>query len=109
MTAFDLISEADWTSTVIQIAHDFGWLAHHDRPARRKDGSWSTAVQGDVGFPDLVLVRESDGGLIYAELKTERGQLDDNQKPWIAALEASHNAVYVWRPSNRKVVEALLR
>lgn len=101
------ISEADWTATVIQIAHDNHWLVHHCRPARRADGTWSTPIQGDVGFPDLVLVR--NGEIIFAELKSENGGLSDEQKLWLAVLEGADMDPQLWRPRDRKLVEEMLR
>ena len=99
------ISEADLLNAVIELAHWRGWMVHHDRPARTAQG-WRTAVQGDVGFPDLVLVRGSS--LVFAELKSEKGKLTAAQEKWIAELRLHGSLVYVWKPSDWDTIERTL-
>lgn len=108
------ISERELQEKVVALAQTHGWLVMHSRPARRKDGSWSTPIQGTPGFPDLVLAR--DGTVILAELKSESGRLTSRQKEWLNALtshghegcDPSHDAV-VWRPSDWPDIEVILR
>lgn len=101
-------SEASFMASVLDYAKLRGWRRAHFRPAQKKNGGWITAVQGDgAGFPDLVLVRGHR--VIYAELKSERGKLSDEQARWIADLEAADQAVFVWRPSDWADVERILR
>lgn len=103
------MSEAELQKAVIELAHRFGWRAVHFRPGKTKRGNWITAVQGDgVGWPDLILVRER---VVFAELKAEKGKLDDAQKQWLAALEVAGAEVWVLRPEHwhSGVVEGLLR
>ena len=79
---------------VVDLAHLRGWRCHHDRPARTDKG-WRTAIQGDKGFPDLVLARK--GRVIFAELKSETGKTTHQQNAWLAHL--GHDVeVYLWRP-----------
>ena len=107
-----MISEADFLANVVQLATTLGWLVHHDRPARRGDGSWATHIQGDPGFPDLVLAR--GGRAVFAELKSETGRTTASQRAWISALTPrdglgppSHE-VYLWRPQDMDQIAKVL-
>ena len=59
------------------------------------------------GFPDLVLAR--DGHLVFAELKTEGNYPSDEQKRWLTELRKAPPHVFVWRPSDWRDIEAILR
>jgi hypothetical protein len=96
------ITEADFQRLVIDYARLRGWRVHHSRPAQYQSGRWATHIQGDPGFPDLVLARR--GVVIFAEMKAERGRLSDHQETWRAAL-----AAHVWRPSDWDQVMEILR
>ena len=101
------VSEASFQRTVIEMARYLGWRVHHGRPGRTTAG-WRTPVSGDVGFPDLVLLR--GGRLIFAELKTERGRLSVGQKAWLLALGGVEWVeVQLWRPSDMGRIELALR
>lgn len=89
------LSERDWQSEVIQIAGLGGWRHYHTHDSRKSN----------KGFPDLVLVRER---VVYAELKSEVGKLREDQGPWLEALAAAGQEVYLWRPSDRAEVERVL-
>jgi len=92
-----VITEADFLSQVIDLAHIFSWKVAHFRPAMTKWG-WRTAVAGDgAGFPDCVFARER---IIWAELKTETGQPTLEQYEWLAALAEAGQEVYLWRPDD---------
>lgn len=96
-------SEADWTAWIIDVAQWLGWKVVHFRPARTADGRWRTPMQGNKGFPDLVLCRA--GRIIIAELKTDCGRLTADQKAWMSELGELGR---VWRPSSRdKILEEL--
>jgi len=60
-------------------------------------------MQGDVGFPDLVLARA--GKVIFAELKSETGKLSPTQREWANAL----GTLRIWRPRDIDLIEAELR
>jgi hypothetical protein len=53
---------------------------------------------GSAGFPDLVLCHEQRG-LIFAELKTDKGKASDQQLAWLRTLHP-HAECYLWRPSD---------
>ena len=100
------MSEAELQDNIIALAKLLGWLVHAQRPARTKDGRWMTPIQGDAGFPDLVLARRRDGRrqIIYAELKSETGKATPEQQEWLDLLGGC-----LWRPSDYETVESLLR
>jgi len=92
--------------------------------------SWRTAVQGDVGFPDLVLVRAPRGEvgarLIFAELKAEKGKESPEQTDWLdelfdTSIEGAYGCgestrcegvrfeVERWRPSDWNTIVEVLK
>lgn len=91
------MTEADLVSAIIEAARLLGWLVHHDRPGRTAHG-WRTAVSGDVGFPDLVLVRGNR--LVVAECKSAVGRPTLRQQDWLAAFAAVGAETYLWRPAD---------
>ena len=99
--------EDDLLRNVLDLADDFGWLAYHQRPALTSKG-WRTAIQGDAGFPDLVLVRAPR--VLFVELKKDDGRTGPFQKKWLTALaECSSVEVYGWRPANLDAIGECLR
>lgn len=99
-------TETGFQRAVIEAARLLGWRVHHSRPARLANGQWRTPLQGDPGFPDLILSRAGD--LIAAELKSERGRLSAPQREWLVALRQAGVEVYVWRPSDWEAIAARL-
>jgi hypothetical protein len=95
--------EAQFKNAVIEVAQRYGWFVHHDLPAMNKRGKWATHIQGDSGFPDLVLVNPK-GVLVFAELKTEIGVIRKTQEAWLNRLEQSGAIVQVWRPNQLPVI-----
>lgn len=97
-------SEADWQSTVVALARLRGWMVHHQRPARTRDG-WRTAVAYDgAGYPDLTLAR--DGEVLFLELKTDTGRTSLAQRDWLREL-GDH--AHIIRPSDWDRLQELLR
>lgn len=86
------MTEEQLTSTVVQLAQFHGWKVVHFRPARLGD-RWVTAVQGDIGSPDIILARR--GVVLLVELKTERGRLTPQQKQWAKEIGEQYR---LWRP-----------
>jgi hypothetical protein len=100
------ITEAELQRLIIDAAMLGGWLVHHGRPSLNASGRWSTAVQGHVGFPDLVLVRDR---VLFLELKSARGRLSAAQNTWIVALCAAGADARVIRPADmHALVDELL-
>jgi hypothetical protein len=81
------VSEVELQATIIEGARRFGWLVYHTHDSRRSA----------AGFPDLVLARDAE--VIFAELKSEKGRISDDQKTWLATLGTAAE-VHVWRPSD---------
>lgn len=89
------MTEAELQNAVIDLAHLLHWRVAHFRPARTETG-WRTPMQGDRGFPDLVL---ANGDLVvFAELKSDRGQVTDDQREWLTAVNVPGVLAVVWRP-----------
>ena len=68
-----------------------------------------TSIHSPRGMPDLILCRPPR--IIFAELKTEKGQLSDKQKEWVELLSECKGNVecYVWRPSDIEKIADILR
>lgn len=95
------MSEAEFTTAVIDFARSLGYRVAHFRPARvtGKDGkeTWRTAVQGDgKGFPDVLFLRGSS--LFVAELKVGKNKTTREQDEWLSAFRAAGVRAFVWRP-----------
>ncbi len=90
------VSERQFQDVVVRYARACGWLVHHSRPAMNRRGEWSTPIQGDAGFPDLVLAR--DGTVLILELKSQKGRVPPEQHAWHSAMGMMD--VAVWRPSD---------
>lgn len=94
------ISEAQLQDAIIDTAHTLGYIVAHFRPARTEKG-WRTPVAADGrGFPDLVLVSERYGRVLFVECKSEDGELSRHQQWWLEMLRAAGAEVYVWRPED---------
>jgi VRR-NUC domain len=72
---------------VIELAGLLGFMHYHPYDSRRSV----------PGFPDLTLVHEQTGALVFAELKSDSGQVTPEQDRWLTALGRRHTAE-VWRP-----------
>jgi hypothetical protein len=97
-------TEAEFMAAVIDYAHLTGWLVHHCRPARGANG-WSTPIQGDAGFPDLVLARW--GHLVLVELKRARPRPLSVPAAQLAWLKAGDGVI--WSPEDWPEIERVLR
>jgi hypothetical protein len=97
------MTESAFKNSVIEIATRYGWFVHHDLPAMNRRGQWATHVQGNTGFPDLVLLNPR-GVLVFAELKTDIGIVRKTQEAWLDRLELSGAVVQVWRPNQLPVI-----
>jgi len=101
-------TEADFMAQVIDLAHLYGWLVQHTRPAWTEKG-YRTPIQGDAGFLDLVLAHLGQQRVIFAEAKSQRGRLSPAQQRWIEALKACGQEVEVWRPDDINRITWLLQ
>lgn len=103
------MTEAQFQAAVIDLARLCGWRVMHTRAAQIRPGVWATPIQGDAGFPDLVLCRPIQGDFIVAELKTETGRVSAGQHLWLRALDAAGVETYVWRPTDLPTIKTRLR
>lgn len=85
----DLLTEAQLSGLVVELARLGGWRRYHTFNSRRSTH----------GFPDWVFVK--GGRMIAAELKSEIGRPTDDQVAWLDALsEVPGVEVYLWKPSD---------
>src|SRR5574340_48774 len=80
------MSEDELLVAVIDLAQRTGWRCHHTRNSK------AGITQGDIGLPDLILVRPPQ--LIFAELKSERGRVTPGQRAWLDALRGCQGVAY---------------
>jgi len=101
------ISEAQLVDSIIELAQTLGYHICHFRPALTAKG-YRTAIQGTVGFPDLVIV---GFGKVFAwECKNEKGKLTAEQQEWLREFLKAGASVGVIRPHdwlNDSVLEQL--
>lgn len=91
-------TEAQWQKTVMDAAKTLGWTCYHT----------TFSIGSRSGFPDLALFHP-EHGTVYAELKTQTGNLTDNQVYWLGVISAAGERVYVWRPDDWDEVDAVLQ
>ena len=101
LRAADVVTEAEFQETVVEMARALKWRVYHTHDSRRSD----------PGFPDLVLVR--NGQLRFMELKREKGKLTPAQAEWLSAFSwvAAHNEgihAGMFRPSDMERIKELL-
>src|SRR6187399_2525587 len=90
------MTEDDLLRAVLDLCQYRGILTFHARPARTAQG-WRTPVMGNgIGFPDAVMV--GPGGVLYRELKAERGRVSPAQRLWLDRLTEAGQDADVWRP-----------
>lgn len=83
------MTERELQESVLHTAQVMGWLTYHTYDSRRST----------PGFPDLVLLRPPR--LLFAELKSARGQLSRHQVLWLSLLEAVPAVeVETWTPTD---------
>jgi hypothetical protein len=102
--------ESDFLKAVTDLAAWCGWYVYHATPALTPNGKWRTHYLGNAGFPDLVLVhRDKPPGVIFAELKTERGKITPGQRAWLNMLDDAGAYAVTWRPQDWDEITDILR
>ena len=92
------VTEDDLLTAVLDLCRLKHLHTAHFRPARTA-GGWRTAVSGDgKGFPDLVIV--GPRGVMFRELKTERGRVSTEQSEWQFRLRHAGADCGYWMPSD---------
>jgi len=79
--------ERELQAQVVELARWLGWLVYHTYDSRRSA----------PGFPDLVMVHEGSGALLFAELKRDGQHPTPEQQRWLRAL-GRRGVAFVWRP-----------
>lgn len=100
-------SEKLFQEQIIKLAKTQDWLVFHTPPFSPRNGVWRSAGKG---FPDLCMVcARGRRGVIFAELKTQKGQLSPEQEDWASMLVKAGADYYLWRPSDwDAIVERLV-
>lgn len=88
-------SEEQLQTAILQLAKMAGWKVFHVRGDARKH------IEGDRGFPDLVLAR--DGHVLIVELKSTIGEQTPEQREWQRHLRSK-----VWRPEDWEDIVRIL-
>ena len=81
------MSEEDFQNTILELGKLYGWLCYHTHDSRRSR----------EGFPDLVLGR--NGVPLFAELKTDKGRVSNDQILWLLATDG-----VIWRPKHWDII-----
>jgi hypothetical protein len=99
------LTEQQFTNALLMWAKVYGWRRFH---VRNSGMGGKSQVQGDKGFPDLVLVRPPR--LIFAELKVGKRKLTDEQLLWEVDLLRVGLPVeqYSWRPAQWSAILKVL-
>ena len=100
------VTETQFQTQVIELAHVLGYRVAHFRPAQTSRG-WRTPVQADCkGFPDLILCKP--GRLLAVELKAEKKKPSAEQEAWLEWFREAGASTYLWHPSDwERIVEVL--
>ena len=101
-TVGDALSEKQFERQVKDCAKLFSWLYYHTHRSQ-----FSPA-----GFPDCVFAtgdRRVPEPVIYAELKSEKGKLSEDQRRWLYVLARAGERVFVWKPSSLDQIIQVLR
>jgi hypothetical protein len=96
------MSEKTLQDRVVGRAKRRGWkVAHAGRGwvggSEEEGGQWVTPMA--KGWPDLTLAKEGHQ-LVFLELKSEEGEVDEEQWVWLRLLGLTGNKVAVIRPSH---------
>lgn len=82
-------TEKQFQQQVVGLARALGWWVYHPYDSRRST----------PGYPDLTLVHPRNG-IIWRELKTQKGPVSRHQREAIALIEQAGGDVAIWRPSH---------
>lgn len=104
------MTEQQFTNELLKWAKVYGWRRFH---VRNSGYGGNTQVQGDKGFPDLVLIRPPR--LVFAELKVGKNKVAPEQQAWLTALAECEvepyvpsAEVYTWRPEQWSEILVIL-
>ncbi len=92
------VSETEFQSQVIDLAHIHGYRHMHVRRTIGRHRQWVTGTS-TIGWPDLTLWAPLHHRIMFAELKTETGKLSADQELVLTELVSAGAHVHLWRPS----------
>ncbi len=106
-TALPPLTEAEFQSQVLELAHLYRWRVAHFRAARTAHG-WRTPVAADgAGFPDIFAIRGRR--CLAAELKRNaKSKLTPAQQDWLADMRSAGIEAYVWVADRDDLAEIAL-
>ena len=107
MSNIDLMDEQTFQRMVVEVARINGWKVAHFPASLSVRGRHMTATAYDAaGYPDLTLV--SSSGVMWRELKTDKGIIGPKQIEWLRILHESGCDAGVWRPKDwARIVQEL--
>lgn len=100
------ITETEWQTQVVQLAHHLGWKHLHVRRSIGKGRKWATTTNRD-GWPDLFMWHPA-AGFAAIELKVGKNQPTPEQLEVLAELEAAGARTMVAWPADLDALAALL-
>jgi VRR-NUC domain len=100
------VLEAEFQSTVIEMAQACGWECFYIPDSKR-----AAQVGRPKGWPDLTLVHPVMHVLIFVECKVDAAysKLSPEQTKWLMDLENCGELVQLWRPSIWPHIERVLQ
>jgi hypothetical protein len=103
------VSENAFEDKLLAAAAAHGWRCHAERKATVSVDRFGkkrviTPIKGHAGYVDVTMAHASRG-IVFAELKTDKGRLGEGQPEWITTLAhydvpGSPVLVEVWRPAD---------
>ncbi len=82
----ELMTERELLDAIRDACRWAGLLTYHTHDSRRSE----------PGYPDLTVVGPT--GVLFRELKAERGRVTPDQRQWLDRLSAAGADADVWRP-----------
>ena len=101
------INEAEFQRAVVKVARLYGWLVDHTPPMRNAGGDIYTG--GLTGKTDLLLLSQKGKGIIFAELKTQKGKMSAAQCSFQDVVNMNGGEHYIWRPGDWDAIVERLR
>lgn len=93
-----VMAEKQFARIVVDLAKTLGYRVYF---------TWNS-LHSPGGFPDLTLLHAGKKRLLFAELKSSRGELTVEQREWLADLHVSGAEAYCWKPDElERIVEIL--
>ena len=89
--------EAEFQRKVTDLCDYLHLKWHHETDSRRSK----------KGFPDLLIA--GPGGVLFVELRSEKGRITPEQREWLDQLHRAGANVHVWRPSNFNEATVILK